>query len=638
MTWFVKQGCLSSNLFLLSSTGTLALALCACSGPTAPTPAPEPAPTTTPELVAAQPTAPPPLSIPTGPVLVAGNDHTCASAADGGLECWGAGESGQLGDGHQSDRSAPVRVLYVRDVALAAAGAHHTCAQTARGQLYCWGKGFGGWLGEDQDHPLTPLPVRVPYGPFTRLAAGNHFTCGLSAAREPTCFGLRYGDSAWQFAPEELRGADDITATDLQLCARLDGQSRCFEFDGPELDPARAPASLKPLTRPDDIRPSGAIARGLAHACARTDAGIRCWGDDSRGQLASGRALPVPGTWTEMTDLDAVSLAATSEFICAVRRTGEVVCWGHEPTAEDAIERRFSYRLRPMPSFAPARAIAGQHDWAQVCTILRDGGAQCSTTDNDAGSIEERLATVEPLNGVTDAVAIGITDFERCVLDGKGRVSCNSGGDDQVERVTGIPAISALHVSGSQACGRDRRGRLWCWGDSHDSPEQPKFARRRCRGGPRHLEQHDGPIAEACRQDAEAPLRGVRGFLPTGGAERMALFWAFAGKSGLHGYFDTDDGGSIAIRKGSGGLGGRQMYKYVEEFPMPADTARLVGDVNIGCAVTRKRATHCWGELFGPLPIAVNLPGVPMDLVASSYHACMRSAKNRVYCQRIPRN
>lgn len=42
--------------------------------------------------------------------IAAGNFHTCATIADGGVMCWGWNHSGQLGDGTTTQRNTPVSV------------------------------------------------------------------------------------------------------------------------------------------------------------------------------------------------------------------------------------------------------------------------------------------------------------------------------------------------------------------------------------------------------------------------------------------------------------------------------------------------------------------------------------------------
>ncbi len=81
----------------------------------------------------------------------------------GAVECWGANDSGQLGDGTREDRAAPVRALLPATasvIALACGGAH-VCAAT-REQLYCWGSNERGQLGvPSSELAETPLPIEI---------------------------------------------------------------------------------------------------------------------------------------------------------------------------------------------------------------------------------------------------------------------------------------------------------------------------------------------------------------------------------------------------------------------------------------------------------------------------------------------
>ena len=58
--------------------------------------------------------------------------------------CWGAGSSGQLGDGQgggSHTQAVPTAVASAPEFAAVQAGAQHTCGLTAAGQAYCWVRG-----------------------------------------------------------------------------------------------------------------------------------------------------------------------------------------------------------------------------------------------------------------------------------------------------------------------------------------------------------------------------------------------------------------------------------------------------------------------------------------------------------------
>ncbi len=122
--------------------------------------------------------------------LEAGNFHTCALMANGGLKCWGANQTGQLGDGTASNRSIPVDVSgFTGGVAAVAGGGSHTCALTTSGHAKCWGFDGYGQIGLGTiTHRLTPVDVTLTAQPELRInypsgRVGSFFT--LTGANFP---------------------------------------------------------------------------------------------------------------------------------------------------------------------------------------------------------------------------------------------------------------------------------------------------------------------------------------------------------------------------------------------------------------------------------------------------------------------
>jgi alpha-tubulin suppressor-like RCC1 family protein len=102
--------------------------------------------------------------------VVAGGAHTCAFGVYVGgtgqptTLCWGSNEFGQLGDGTQTNRAAPVTVVGGPSVFDAlVAGTRHTCGRTPEGEVFCWGYNGLGALGNGTTtNSSTPVPVRAP--------------------------------------------------------------------------------------------------------------------------------------------------------------------------------------------------------------------------------------------------------------------------------------------------------------------------------------------------------------------------------------------------------------------------------------------------------------------------------------------
>src|SRR5262249_10292308 len=113
--------------------------------------------------------APPATDVLTGASAVAaGFAHTCAIMTNGGVRCWGSNMNGQLGDGPTNDRLAPATTTTtLAGVAVASIGTGyaHTCALTTAGSVYCWGGNMAGQIAQDASTVFQqPMPVLIPLG------------------------------------------------------------------------------------------------------------------------------------------------------------------------------------------------------------------------------------------------------------------------------------------------------------------------------------------------------------------------------------------------------------------------------------------------------------------------------------------
>lgn len=104
--------------------------------------------------------------------IAAGEYHALAVAADGSVESWGFNSSGQLGDEPSAiERDAPVTVSMLHGVSQVAAGEAHSLAVNAAGGLTAWGANAQGQLGDG-----TTIARRTPVMVLPATGDTTHYT------------------------------------------------------------------------------------------------------------------------------------------------------------------------------------------------------------------------------------------------------------------------------------------------------------------------------------------------------------------------------------------------------------------------------------------------------------------------------
>jgi len=275
--------------------------------------------------------------------LAAGVSHGCGLKADGSAWCWGANESGQLGDGTRIDQDSPVEVDTDTPFSLLVGGLSHTCGLSGAGQAMCWGRNLNGQLGDgtrtDRGRP-TPVAGDIT---FSTLTAGWNHTCGLTSSGRAYCWGLN-------------------------------GQGELG--DGTRVDrlvPTRVPGVFQSLVA------------GASHTCGVRGTGVECWGDNGFGQLGDGgetedRTEPVPVAGLPSPPS---KLAAGAVHTCALLADGSAYCWGQNlhgqlgtGTNENApLPRPVAGNLRFTDLFAGGAVTCGfTREGAEYCWGMNQGG------------------------------------------------------------------------------------------------------------------------------------------------------------------------------------------------------------------------------------------------------------------------
>ena len=318
--------------------------------------------------------------------LAAGVEHTCALLATGRVACWGGNFKGQLGDGAKDDRSSPRALRDLDDAVEITAGTWHTCARRRSGRVACWGDGTYGQLGDGTTVERRRPADVGGLEDATQLSAGGDHTCALRKNGTAVCWGRNvHGEIAKGRAPggnvptpvdADVTGAVEVRAGGRFSCARLaSGDVTCWSGQpatGEKLPPC------EPLQGAVAVRNATALAAGDMHGCALVGGSAQCWGDDRAEQVGtnaqSTKQLCVMGGAVAS---GLVELAAGSSHTCARAASGQVACWGSNQRGQlgGGTKHRSTGQPTPVPTLADADVLVASHD--HTCAIRKSGEVWC---------------------------------------------------------------------------------------------------------------------------------------------------------------------------------------------------------------------------------------------------------------------
>jgi cysteine-rich repeat protein len=308
--------------------------------------------------------------------IASGANHTCVALAGGGVRCWGRNELGQLGQGDITARTGPAPLIsFGSAVSVLSAGGNTTCVVLQNGEVHCWGSNSSGMLGlatttqPSKTTAATALGAVSVGGTASTVAVGTTAVCAtIASGATVVCWG---NNSFGQL------GRGDMTTV------------------GTTTTPAAAPAPATP-TLPSS-RSAAVLASAYGHACARLDNGyLECWGDNAAGQLGLG--LPGSGSTISIGDDEApatngvLQLTGVSTVVagggstCAKSITGGVRCWGENTKGQlgygDITNKGGDSATKPtaLSDLTFGAGITAQSlvlGTAHTCALLSNGEVRC---------------------------------------------------------------------------------------------------------------------------------------------------------------------------------------------------------------------------------------------------------------------
>ena len=425
-------------------------------------------------------------------VAIAGfAQHAMALKNDGTVWAWGWNSSGELGDGTEIYRDAPVAVYGLKDVSAIAAGLGFSVALKRDGTVWTWGWNRSGQLG-DQTQINRAIPARVEdLSSVVSISAGAYGVAAVTndgkvrswgsprleslanlsdvksvALSDGHAIGLNRNGTVWTVGQNnegQLGNGSTIDSStpvvvpgiaDAVAVAAEFGNSAVLKRDGtvwiwggshgPMLGVALTTNSSIPVGVTGLSNVTAASA-GYSHAVAlKADGTVWAWGGNNKGALGDGSQVsrPTPSKVQGLSDV--VSVAAQYDRSAALKADGTVWTWGGRGQVEFAGDGSTSYPYDLEPTMLTgltgiqAIALGRYHTLA-----LKSNGTVWTWGNNASG----QLGNGTKIDNMVPSVVPGLTDV----------VAVAAGGDWIVE---------AGRWGGGYSVALKKDGSVWAWGDN----------------------------------------------------------------------------------------------------------------------------------------------------------------------------
>ena len=229
-------------------------------------------------------------------------------------------------------------------------------------------------------------------------------------------------------------------------------------------------------------RTAVSLSAGDSHSCAiLDDASLKCWGDNTQGQLGDNTLLNsnTPVNVDLGSDIP-VTISAGAKHTCVVLATANLKCWGDNSDGQLGDGTTNSANTPSFVNLDSNLVLGVSTGKTHTCVIMNNRSLKCWGDNSqgqlgDSTNIDKHIPTTISLGG--DPVAISTGDYHTCSLLSDATLSCwgdnsqgqlgdgsNGNSNSPIESI--ISGITSISLGNSHTCALDNSYQLKCWGDN----------------------------------------------------------------------------------------------------------------------------------------------------------------------------
>ena len=329
--------------------------------------------------------------------VATGEYLACGLTTTGGVKCWGDNSVGTLGNNSMRNSAVPVDVVGLDSGVTSLSLFYHACAVSAGGAV-CWGHGEYGQLGDNStDNSPVPITVLGLGANIAAVSTDDGIGCALSTAGGVKCWGdgpnNSDGDGTGMatLVPTAVSGLGSGVAAIFSTCAvTTSGALECWgdnwagEYGNGNTTQSLVPVGVFGLTA------------GVSSACVNdgnicvllANGTVECAGVNSEGELGNGSFVDstVPVAVSGITDATMLSCGAGGSTACVVTAGGGVKCWGDNSRGQLGNGTTTNSATPVDVTGLTSGALNVSTGWYNSCAVTTSHGLKC-WGDNSAGQL-----------------------------------------------------------------------------------------------------------------------------------------------------------------------------------------------------------------------------------------------------------